>query len=647
MAAMAVCMVTSVASGQTPPTQATTPGGPTEPARLLGRRPTATEFADARLRPVVGVHHVQAHRASLAAGTPERPYLGYLWHHQTYLAHWQGKFWMNWVACARDEHDVPTVTLISSSPDGYAWSPPQKLFDAIEYAPGKFTVNHQRMSFYVAPNGRMIATAFQGIPTQGDLKMPNTGVGVGRLVREIKADGTLGPVHFIRYMPHAPRPDGEGGGYTEENTKQWFPYFLDSPDEGFRVACTALLDDPLYRQQWWEEDRNDTDHGRGRSGAEGFFGQHWPAAPAMTTDGKAFCWWTRADGRVAGIWKVAMTAVSDDAGTSWSKPVQAPTFPKNTSKFWVERTSDGKYALVCNPFDAGNTRYPLLVAVSSDGISFGPDMGVVHPEVPLRRYKTRYGSRGPNYVRGIEPATPLSPGNGTPPDGAMWLAYDDGTQDVWVARVPVPIRLDAADHADGSSFENDRVGSMPQGWNVYSPVWAPVSIRRDPSGLQYLSLVDREPADYATATRIVPASRKLTLEFQVRPATKTGQLDVEIVDRFGNRPVRLSLVDGGLVAMVGQRRQRVADLEQGQWATIRLIADSSALRYELNVNGEKVLNDAPASDISGPLERVAFRTGDFRQLGQPNQSSDLPDADLPDENGGEFHVTAVRTQGEK
>mgnify|MGYP001609627142 CR=1 FL=1 len=56
---------------------------------------------------------------------------------------------------------------------------------------------HQRMGFYVAPNGRLLVLGFYGIP-----RRPNDGRGVGRVVREVLADGSFGPVFFIRDNRH-------------------------------------------------------------------------------------------------------------------------------------------------------------------------------------------------------------------------------------------------------------------------------------------------------------------------------------------------------------------------------------------------------------------------------------------------------------
>ena len=65
------------------------------------------------------------------------------------------------------------------------------------------------------------------------------------MAREIKADGTMGPIYFIRYSSHAQ--------WNETNTA--YPFYTKSKDKGFREACQALLGDKLKTLQWIDEDR--------------------------------------------------------------------------------------------------------------------------------------------------------------------------------------------------------------------------------------------------------------------------------------------------------------------------------------------------------------------------------------------------------
>ena len=111
---------------------------------------------------------------------------------------------------------------------------------------------------------------------------PNDGNGIGRVVREIKKDGSFGPIYFI-YYNHA---------FNEKNTS--YPYFKRSKDKEFVKACQEILDNPRYRMQWVEEaDRND------------------PLIP-LHKEYKAYCDYTLPDGRLVSLWKHALTSISED-----------------------------------------------------------------------------------------------------------------------------------------------------------------------------------------------------------------------------------------------------------------------------------------------------------------------------------------------
>ena len=57
---------------------------------------------------------------------------------------------------------------------------------------------HQRVGFYVSKSGRLITMGNYGVAL--DKKDdPNDGNGIGRVVREIKKDGSFGPIYFIYY----------------------------------------------------------------------------------------------------------------------------------------------------------------------------------------------------------------------------------------------------------------------------------------------------------------------------------------------------------------------------------------------------------------------------------------------------------------
>ena len=198
-------------------------------------------------------------------------------------------------------------------------------------------VMHQRVGFYVSKSEKLLAIGNYGIclyPKDD----PNDGNGIGRVVREIKEDGTFGPIYFI-YYNHA---------FNEKNTA--YPYYTKSKDKAFRQACEEILANPLYRMQWVEEaDRED------------------PLIP-LNKEYKAFCWYTLPDGRIACLWKHALTSISSDGGNTWEEPIErAKGFVNSNAKIWGQRLSDGTYATVYNPSEF---RWPLAISLSKDGLEY-------------------------------------------------------------------------------------------------------------------------------------------------------------------------------------------------------------------------------------------------------------------------------------
>ena len=111
--------------------------------------------------------------------------------------------------------------------------------------------------------------------------------------------------HFIYY----------NHGFNEKNTD--YPYFKKSKDREFVKACQEILDNPLYMMQWVEEaDRED------------------PILP-LKKGYKAFNCYTLPDGRIASLWKHALTSISEDGGHTWAEPVlRAKGFVNSNAKIW-------------------------------------------------------------------------------------------------------------------------------------------------------------------------------------------------------------------------------------------------------------------------------------------------------------------------
>jgi len=545
----------------------------------------AIATADGGLRPVVGVQNIQVYRASRTAPT-HLDKLAHTYLHAPMLCYWQGKFYLEYLSGPKNEHDNPTDTSLLTSPDGLNWSAPRTLFPAFALPGGVQTIAHQRMGFYVAPDGRLLALSFYGKPPS-----PNDGDGIGRAVREINADGTFGPIYFLRLNPKTAFP-----AFTPP-----YPLYSASPDPGFVAACQALLANKLMTAQWWEEEQHDD---------SGFF----------RARGKALSYVTRPDGSVLGIWKNRLVATTTDRGQTWTPSEFAGNMPNNGSKYWLQRTADGRYGLVLNP--TNRNRYPLAIMTSADSANF-TDLLAVHGELPDQRFGGYLKNMGPQYVRGIVE------GNGTPPDAkdAFWLTYSVNKEDIWVARVPVPVTATVSGPLR-DDFNAATPGTLPAGWNIYSPLWAPVRVT-DAGDARALELSDEDPYDYARAVRVFPATHGVKISFKVLARQTDARFEIDLLDAAGLRPVRLAFAeDGRLWACHEGQWMDAGPYTAGRWLSFELEIprDPNADRCAVTVDGKSPLpRPAFFTDPVTTVERLSFRTGAFRDRGYGGR--DLPGAD--------------------
>lgn len=577
-----------VATATMPPTVAESAS---EPIRYVGKEQPDKRLYDGALRHAVGVHYYQALRANRTCPS-EGGAIGWTYNHQPYLAYWRGQFYLQYLSTPKSEHVPPGRTLLMTSVDGQHWSNPHVVFP--EYAlpeiknadsslpAGTPAVMHQRMGFYTAPNGRLLTLGFYSfcidpLPQKG----PNKGQGLGRVVCEIHADNTVGPIYFIRYNRHA--------GWNETNTS--YSFYKTSPDVGFVTACDALLADKLMTLQWWEEDR----------ATDGFY-----TIQPEKAEPKAPSYAHRPDGTVLGVWK-AHYALSPDEGKSWTKLVGAPSLMPCGAKTWVQGTDDGRYALVYNHSVTRNNRFPLVVMSSDDCRDFA-NMLCLHGEVPPRRFAGLYKNAGPQYVRGIEE------GNGKPPGSYLWNTYSMNKEDIWVTRTHVPVTGTVTQQVE-ETF--DRVESMAQLelWNLYEPQWATIGIVNDPhqSGNKCLELRDEAPYDYALAERAFPESSRVRIEFRVL-AEKVGHgvLEAEVQDRYGHRPLKIRLDEKWLAQDQMDRWVTSIPAPANGWLAVQLVINCAAGSYDIALDGKTVGKGVKFAEKVETVERLVFRTGPYR-----------------------------------
>lgn len=560
-----------------------------QPPLVCHDLPVITTAADGGLRPVVGVQNIQVVRANHTA-SPHADGLLHSYLHQPMLAYWKGKYYLEYLSGPRSEHEFPCVTSLTTSSDGYHWEKPRLVFPAIKLPNGQETVAHQRMGFYVSPEGRLLVLAFYGIPPE-----PNNGTGIGRAVREVFEDGTFGPIYFIRLNAKQHFP-----GF-----KPPYPLYTASTDAGFVAACNALLANKLITAQWWEEDQLDE---------TGFY----------MIKGKALSFIHRPDGSVLGIWKNALVATTHDAGQTWTEKQFATNLPNNASKYWLQKTVDNRYALFLNP--TNRQRLPLAVLTSSDCANFS-NLLAVHGELSDQRFPGKYKNLGPQYVRGIVE------GNGTPPDSdrANWVTYSVNKEDIWISRVPTPISA-VVDHPVHDDFEKTAVGALPADWNIYSPLWAPVSVVETNSPAHHaLELRDEDPYDYARVIRVFPETHGLKASFKILARQTNARLEIELASANGSRPFLIALgEDGHLWANHEGVWNDNGTYTADQWITFELTANAKPTsdRIALKIDGEPAKpGEIGPAEAAATVERLSFRTGAFRYRGE-GKGYDLPDADI-------------------
>jgi hypothetical protein len=565
-------------------------GSGAEPVRYMGGVSIDLNAPDGKLRPAIGVENRQVFRANrshpeLADG------FGWTYNHAPMLAFWNGKFYLEYLSNPAGEHIAPGQTLLVTSPDGRAWSKPNVVFPIYKLPKGNPAMMHQRMGFYVAPDGRLLVLAFYG-------QSPNPfGMGgVGRVVREAYKDGTYGAIYFIRYNRHA--------GWNEGNTA--YPFYTNSADKGFVAACEALLANKLMTLQWWQEDQSPDD----------FY--------TVKGDLQALSFFHRPDGAAVALWKHSLAALSTDEGHSWTKPVKLPTVIMSGAKVWGQKTADGRYAMVYNPVNDSMRRYPLGIVTGDDGVHFD-NLLYIGADLSPRRFAGNHKDFGLQYVRGIEE------GNGTPPGRNLWVTYSVNKEDIWVTRVPAPVRSVAIAPVR-DTFDAMSVGGDIPDWNIYSPLCAPVRVVEFPNGAnKSLELEDRDPYDYARAVRVFPQGSSATLSFKVfAKQSDTGRLEVEVLDRFGSRPVRIMFTAGGEIQAVdGSRVVTLQRYTAGTWYRFALIVDAAGDSYELSIDGKRILKKAAMAESVKSVERISFRTGEYRTGPARNVDPEKVLTDLP------------------
>lgn len=567
--------------------------------QIAYRGPEAADprFHDGALRMVNGACHIQVMRANrehpeLSQGT------NFTYNHAPMMARWHGKLYLMYLSSPVHEHDGFARALLMHSEDGFHWSQPEVVFPEIQVPQGIYcgrdadklpadahTVIHHRMGFYHAANDVLLVMTHHGVSPHLHI-IPNSGYGMGRVVRRIHPDGTLGEIYLLRVNTQA--------GWTKEHFP--YPWFEDCDDAAFVEACHALLCDHAANGAWWEEERLDED----------FF-------PLKNMRAPSFC--PLPDGNLAAIGKVGVAAISEDGGNTWSEPAKAEGIISSGGKCCITRTGDGKYAIVYNPSPDGQHRWPLAIITGEDGYTYD-HMYCAGGEVAPMRYGGYLKNFGLNYIRTI------MPGNDDVPDGYTWMAYSMNKEDIWVLRLPESIT--AVETEPVSEDFSQMCGEVPEKWHVYSPLWAKVALEDG-----CLTLHDSEPWDYAKAVRNFPEAKEVTLRTQLTAqGSGNGALHLEVSDGKGMNAGRVVLGQDGQVHVRGGDGQwPVATYADGEVLDIEFRVDCVRQQLQVTVNG-KTSKLFPTMCPVLSVERLTLRTGDVRTW--PTPEDNLKNVCLPD-----------------
>jgi hypothetical protein len=581
--------------------------------RYTGGTLVNVDYHHGQLSPAVGVHNIQTMRALRSGTGPEN----WTYNHAPMLAYWNNAFYLEYLANPVGEHVPPGQTLLQYSQYGYAWTPPVVIFPPYrvpdgfkkegktDVAKNTDAVMHQRIGFYISKSNRFFALGYYGIVlAKGD--DPNDGQGIGRVIREIRKDGTFGSIYFLRY----------NHSFNEKNTS--YPFYKSSNDKGFIQACEEILATPLLMQQMVEEaDRDD-------------------ALIPLKKDFKAFNYYHLPDNRVVGLWKYALTSISTDEGRTWQyNPTRAPGFVNANAKIWGQRTSDGKYATVYNPSEF---RWPLAISVSDDGLQY-KNLLLVNGEITSMRYGGAYKSYGPQYVRGIQEK------EGDPPGNDMWISYSMNKEDMWVSKIPVPVTDKVTTHVN-DVFANMKPLEELKQWNLYVPLWCGIGMENTGQG-RSIVLQDNDPFDYAKAERIFPESKKVIIDFSVTANQDNhGVLEIELTDGKGTPCLRLMLDStGSILTKAGYRNRSLGKYTAGKPVSVKIELNTTTRFFTCSIDGKNPSNNLCFAPVES-VERIVFRTGATRRFPDADTPTDQP-YDLPDtekrDKWARFFIHHVKT----
>src|SRR5690606_17406151 len=113
--------------------------------------------------------------------------------------------------------------------------------------------------------------------------------------------------------------------------------------------------------------------------------------------------------------------------------------------------------------------------------------------------------------------------------------------------------------------------------------------------------------DYSRAIVVFQEGFKLKASIKIKvQSMDTTQFDIDVTDRYGNRPVQISFgKDGFIKASNGSEMRSLMKFEVGKWVNFKIEMDASNLgSYSLFVNDKIVLENVPTVMAVKSIERL-------------------------------------------
>ena len=218
----------------------------------------------------------------------------------------------------------------------------------------------------------------------------------------------------------------------------------------------------------------------------------------------------------------------------------------------------------------------------------------------------------------------------------MWLTYSVNKEDIWISRVPLPVRYRIKGPVKDLFDELDVGGKIPH-WNIYRTQWAKAEIAAFPDAQnKSLRLSDRDPYDYTKAVRVFEESTSVQISFKLyAKQIQNGRLEIEVLDHGGYRPIRIVFDEEGYIKVNdGSKMIPGGMYSPNSWHQLKIVANVPDENFDLFLNEKIIVRNATFSEHVASFERLSFRTGEYRT--EPTRETDrygflgdLPYSDEP------------------